>query len=46
MALIILRQLLDQATGHGYGAPAYDVDNLAQIQAVMRAAGELAPRVR
>jgi fructose-bisphosphate aldolase, class II len=38
MALIALRQLLDHAAEHGYGVPAFNVNNLEQIQAIMRAA--------
>ena len=38
MALISLRQLLDDAAEHGYGVPAFNVNNLEQIQAIMRAA--------
>ena len=40
MALIALRQLLDHAAEHGYGVPAFNVNNLEQIQAVMQAADE------
>ncbi len=38
MALITLRQLLDHATEHAYGVPAFNVNNLEQTQAIMRAA--------
>jgi fructose-bisphosphate aldolase class II len=38
MALISLRQLLDHAAEHGYGVPAFNVNNLEQIQAIMQAA--------
>ena len=38
MALIALRQLLDHAADHGYGVPAFNVNNLEQIQAIMQAA--------
>jgi fructose-bisphosphate aldolase class II len=38
MALISLRQLLDHAAEHGYGIPAFNVNNLEQIQAIMEAA--------
>ncbi len=38
MALISLRQLLDHAAEHGYGLPAFNVNNLEQIQAIMEAA--------
>ena len=38
MALITLRQLLDHAAENAYGVPAFNVNNLEQIQAIMRAA--------
>jgi fructose-bisphosphate aldolase class II len=38
MALISLRQLLDHAAQHGYGVPAYNVNNLEQMRAIMEAA--------
>ncbi|HSB24337.1 MAG TPA: class II fructose-bisphosphate aldolase [Burkholderiaceae bacterium] len=38
MALISLRQLLDHAAEHGYGVPAFNINNLEQIQAIMQAA--------
>lgn len=38
MALITLRQLLDHAAEHHYGVPAFNVNNLEQMQAVMQAA--------
>ena len=38
MAFIALRQLLDHAAEHGYGVPAFNVNNMEQIQAIMRAA--------
>ena len=38
MALISLRQLLDHAAEHDYGVPAFNVNNLEQIQAIMEAA--------
>ncbi len=38
MALVSLRQLLDHAAEHGYGVPAFNVNNLEQIQAIMLAA--------
>ncbi|MGO9062404.1 MAG: class II fructose-bisphosphate aldolase, partial [Candidatus Binataceae bacterium] len=38
MALISLRQLLDDAAEHGYGVPAFNVNNMEQILAVMQAA--------
>ncbi|RLA21415.1 MAG: fructose-bisphosphate aldolase class II [Gammaproteobacteria bacterium] len=40
MAVISLRQLLDHAAEHGYGVPAFNVNNLEQIQAIMEAADE------
>ncbi|MBI2380703.1 MAG: fructose-bisphosphate aldolase class II [Gammaproteobacteria bacterium] len=40
MALISLRQLLDHAAENGYGVPAFNVNNLEQMRAVMDAAHE------
>ncbi|WP_119292002.1 class II fructose-bisphosphate aldolase [Azohydromonas sediminis] len=40
MALISLRQLLDHAAEHGYGVPAFNINNLEQIHAIMQAAQE------
>ncbi|MGB5338235.1 MAG: class II fructose-bisphosphate aldolase, partial [Gammaproteobacteria bacterium] len=40
MALISLRQLLDHAAEHGYGVPAYNVNNMEQMHAIMEAADE------
>jgi len=40
MAMISLRQMLDHAAEHGYGVPAFNVNNLEQIQAIMEAAQE------
>lgn len=40
MALISMRQLLDHAAEHSYGVPAFNVNNLEQIQAIMQAADE------
>ncbi|MEJ7139507.1 class II fructose-bisphosphate aldolase [Amphibiibacter pelophylacis] len=38
MALISLRQLLDHAAENGYGLPAFNVNNMEQVQAIMQAA--------
>ena len=35
-----MRQLLDHAAEHGYGIPAFNINNLEQIQAIMQAAEE------
>ena len=40
MALVSLRQLLDHAAEHAYGLPAFNINNLEQIQAIMQAADE------
>jgi fructose-bisphosphate aldolase class II len=40
MALISMRQLLDHAAEHAYGIPAFNINNLEQIQAIMQAADE------
>jgi len=41
MALISLRQLLDHAAEHGYGVPAFNVNNLEQVRAIMMGADEV-----
>jgi fructose/tagatose bisphosphate aldolase len=38
MAFITLRQLLDHAAEHGYGVPAFNVNNMEQIHAIIQAA--------
>jgi len=38
MALITLRQLLDHAAENGYGLPAFNVNNMEQVKAIMEAA--------
>ncbi len=40
MALISLRQLLDHAAENSYGMPAFNVNNMEQIHAIMEAASE------
>lgn len=41
MPLVSMRQLLDHAAENGYGIPAFNVNNLEQVQAVMSAASEV-----
>ncbi|MED5526971.1 class II fructose-bisphosphate aldolase [Gallaecimonas pentaromativorans] len=41
MALISLRQLLDHAAEHSYGLPAFNVNNLEQMRAIMEAADKM-----
>ncbi|WP_284615737.1 class II fructose-bisphosphate aldolase [Aquabacterium humicola] len=41
MPLVSMRQLLDHAADNGYGIPAFNVNNLEQVQAVMSAAAEV-----
>ena len=41
MALVSMRELLDHAAINGYGIPAFNVNNLEQVQAVMSAADEV-----
>src|SRR4051812_21835861 len=41
MPLVSMRQLLDHAAANGYGIPAFNVNNLEQVQAVMTAADEV-----
>ena len=38
MARITLRQLLDHAAEHGYGVPAFNINNMEQVLAIMEAA--------
>jgi fructose-bisphosphate aldolase, class II len=40
MALVSMRQLLDHAAEHDYGVPAFNVNNLEQMRAIMEAAQE------
>ncbi len=40
MPLVSMRQLLDHAAENGYGLPAFNVNNLEQVQAIMEAANE------
>ena len=41
MPLVSMRQLLDHAAEFGYGLPAFNVNNLEQVQAIMSAADEV-----
>ncbi|HSD36198.1 MAG TPA: class II fructose-bisphosphate aldolase [Rhodocyclaceae bacterium] len=41
MALVSMRQLLDHAAENSYGLPAFNVNNLEQVTAIMEAASEL-----
>ena len=40
MALISMRQLLDYAAEHDFGLPAFNVNNMEQVHAIMQAASE------
>lgn len=40
MALLTLRQALDHAAENGYGLPAFNVNNMEQMHAIMQAADE------
>ncbi len=40
MAIVPMRLLLDHAAENGYGLPAYNVNNMEQIQSIMQAANE------
>ncbi|MDY7003069.1 MAG: class II fructose-bisphosphate aldolase [Cyanobacteriota bacterium] len=40
MAIVPMRLLLDHAAENGYGIPAYNVNNMEQIQSIMQAADE------
>ena len=41
MALVSMRQLLDHAAENNYGLPAFNVNNLEQMRAIMEAASEV-----
>ena len=41
MALITLRQLLDHAAENDYGVPAFNINNLEQIRAIVEGANDL-----
>ena len=41
MALVSMRQLLDHAAENGYGVPAFNVNNIEQVHAIMTAAAEV-----
>ena len=41
MALVSMRELLDHAAVHSYAIPAFNVNNLEQVQAIMEAAKEV-----
>jgi fructose-bisphosphate aldolase class II len=41
MPFVSMRQLLDHAAEHGYGLPAFNVNNLEQVRAIMEAADEV-----
>ncbi|HUN92479.1 MAG TPA: class II fructose-bisphosphate aldolase [Burkholderiaceae bacterium] len=41
MPLVSMRQLLDHAAENGYGVPAFNVNNLEQVQAIMEAAADV-----
>ncbi|NBW01571.1 MAG: fructose-bisphosphate aldolase class II [Betaproteobacteria bacterium] len=41
MPLVSMRQLLDHAAENNYGIPAFNVNNLEQVQAIMEAAAEV-----
>jgi fructose-bisphosphate aldolase class II len=41
MPLVSMRQLLDHAAENGYGLPAFNVNNLEQVWAIMEAASQI-----
>ncbi len=41
MPIVSMRQLLDHAAENGYGLPAFNVNNLEQVSAIMAAADEV-----
>ena len=38
MAIVSLRQLMDYAAEHSFGMPAFNVNNMEQVKAIMQAA--------
>ena len=46
MARISLRQLLDHAAEHGYGVPAFNINNMEQGLAILEAANLVAAQRR
>ncbi len=45
MALVSMRQILDHAAEQGYGIPAFNVNNMEQVWAIMEAANEVSAPV-
>jgi fructose-bisphosphate aldolase class II len=45
MAFVTLRQLLDHAAEHGYGVPAFNINNMEQLRGIMEAAAKTASPV-
>ncbi len=45
MAFVTLRQLLDHAAEHGYGVPAFNINNMEQLRGIMEAAARTASPV-
>ena len=41
MPIVSMRQLLDHAAENGYGLPAFNVNNMEQVWAIMEAAAEV-----
>ena len=41
MPLVSMRQLLDHAAENGYGLPAFNVNNMEQVWAIMEAAAQV-----
>ena len=40
MAFVTLRQMLDHAAEQGYGVPAFNINNMEQLRAIMEAAAK------
>ncbi|MFZ4407139.1 MAG: class II fructose-bisphosphate aldolase [Paracraurococcus sp.] len=45
MAFVTLRQMLDHAAEQGYGVPAFNINNMEQLRAIMEAAAKTASPV-
>lgn len=45
MPLVTMRQILDHAAENSYGVPAFNINDMEQVIAVLQAAKKLMPRL-
>lgn len=45
MPLVTMRQILDHAAENGYGVPAFNINDMEQVLAVLQAAKKSMPRL-